>query len=77
VQESTLSIAWKRFSLITSIIGEVQGKIILTAFYFTILAPFGLGSRLMADPLRRKENIHEWQRRDPVPADLDSAKEQG
>lgn len=77
MQESVFSIAWKRFSLVTAIIGEVQGKVILTVFYFTILAPFGLGSRLLADPLHRKTAIQTWTRREPIPTDLESAQQQG
>jgi hypothetical protein len=75
--ETTLSLARKRFDLIVSIVGDVQGKVILTAFYFTVLVPFGLGSRLLADPLRRKAGIQGWQHRDPVPTDLESAQQQG
>lgn len=77
MQKSIFSIAWDRFSLVTSIIGEVQGKVIFTVFYFTVLAPFGLGSRLLADPLHRKATIQTWTRRDPTPTDLESAKQQG
>lgn len=75
--ESTLSLARKRFNLVTSIVGEVQGSIIVTGFYYTILVPFGLGSRFLMDPLRRKQGIQQWQQRPPVPSDLDSAKQQG
>jgi hypothetical protein len=68
--------AWKRFSLLTAIVGEYQGRFIVTAFYYTIFVPFGLGSRLFTDPLRRKETPR-WEERPPVPTDLDSAKQQG
>lgn len=75
--ETTLGHAWKRFSLISSIVGEVNGKIIVTVLYFTLALPFGLGSRLLADPLRRKKTIQAWEKRDAIPTDLDSAKLQG
>jgi hypothetical protein len=68
--------AWKRFSLLTTIVGEYQGRFIVTAFYYTIFVPFGLGSRLFTDPLQRKETPR-WEDRPPVPTDLDSAKQQG
>jgi hypothetical protein len=75
VQE-LIQFAWKRFSLLTAILGEFQGRFIITAFYFTIFVPFGLGSRIFSDPLHRKDAPH-WRERQPVPADLESAQQQG
>ena len=71
--------AWDRFNIITSIIGDVQGRVIAILFYFTILVPFGLGSRLFSDPLRRKVEGRTtfWEERAPLPTDLDAAKRQG
>ena len=40
--------AWKRFG---KFIGDVIARVVLTAFYFTLFMPFGLGVRFMADPL--------------------------
>lgn len=69
-------IAWHRFGIITSIIGDMNARIISVLFYFTILVPFGIGSRLLSDPMRLKgEPI--WLDREPVPTDLNSAKQQG
>jgi hypothetical protein len=70
-------IAIQRFNLIAAIVGEVQGRVIVTLFYYTILVPFGLGSRLFSDPLHRKQVDPKWHHREPVPRDLDSAKQQG
>jgi hypothetical protein len=39
---------WKRFG---QFIGDVIARVVLTAFYFTLFMPFGLGVRFMADPL--------------------------
>jgi hypothetical protein len=70
-------LAWERFSIITTIIGEAQGHIIAVAFYFTILLPFGLGTRLFGgDRLQRKSHT-QWIEREPVAHDLDSARRQG
>ena len=44
---------WKRFG---QFIGDVVGRLVLTLFYFTIFVPFGLGVRLFADPLHRKQD---------------------
>lgn len=70
-------IIWKRFSTITSIIGDVNSSIIAILFYFTILLPFGLGYTFLADPLRRKSPKSIWLEREPVPNDIPSARQQG
>ena len=36
-------LAWDRFKIIAGIVGDVQGRVIVTLFYFTILVPFGIG----------------------------------
>jgi hypothetical protein len=69
-------LAWQRMTLVASIVGEVQGRVIVTGFYFTILVPFGLGSRLFSDPLRR-QGTAQWLERAPIPTDLESAQQQG
>lgn len=77
---SIIRFGWERFNLIASIIGDVQGRVIAVTFYFTILMPFGIGSRLFSDPLRLKAYSGEsssWLERPAVPNDIDSAKEQG
>lgn len=74
----TLRLAWSRFGIIGAVIGDLQGKVISILFYFTILMPFGIGSRLLSDPLRiRKVTNPQWLQRDPIPTDLDSAQKQG
>ena len=40
--------AWKRFG---QLMGDLIGRVVLTVFYFTLFAPFGLGVRLGGDPL--------------------------
>jgi hypothetical protein len=42
---------WKR---VGRKIGDFQARVLLTLFYFVILAPFALGVRLLADPLGLK-----------------------
>ena len=42
---------WKRFS---SQMGNYQGRLLLAFFYFIVVLPFGLGVRLLGDPLRVK-----------------------
>lgn len=80
-------IAWHRFNIISSVVGDANARVISVLFYFTILVPFGIGSRLMSDPMRIKPVQkadgksypagHEWAKRDPIPTDIDSARLQG
>ncbi|MBK9122487.1 MAG: hypothetical protein IPM16_05105 [Chloroflexi bacterium] len=72
---SGIKLGWERFKLISKIIGEVQGRVIITAFYYTILIPFGLISRFLTDPLQRKGEVG-WVERHPVGRDIKSARNQ-
>jgi len=74
-----IRLAWARFGIITAIIGEVQGRIVVSLFYFTVLVPFGIGSRLLSDPLHIKgvNNSPKWIAREPVKSALEDAREQG
>ena len=74
---SILRHAWKRFGLITSIIGDFQGRLFAIVFYFTVLVPFGVGSRLSSDPLHLKKQDGEWLERPEVSRNLESARRQG
>ncbi|MCY4537842.1 MAG: hypothetical protein OXE52_06385 [Chloroflexi bacterium] len=69
-------IAWERFSLNSSIVADGNGRFIATLFYFTIFVPFGLLSSLFMDPLRVRKAEVAWQLREPIPTDLESAREQ-
>ena len=71
------SIAWNRLKVIAAILGDVNGRLVLTAFYFTVLMPFGIGSALFSDPLHKKETTTGWLKREPVSSDVESAKQQG
>ncbi len=67
---------WARFKIIGAIVGDVQGRVIVTAFYYTVLAPFAIGSRLTSDPLRLRA-AGSWLPREPVSSGLDDARQQG
>lgn len=73
-------LAWSRFNLIASVIGDVQGRGLVMLFYFTILVPFALISRFTNDHLRLR-SFHtdqpKWLDRPPTDDNLDSAREQG
>jgi hypothetical protein len=52
---------WKRFG---KIIGDVIGRVVLTVFYFTVFAPFGLGVRVFGDPLAiKRQRAARWLER--------------
>jgi hypothetical protein len=50
----TLKEIWRRWTKIAKVIGEFQSRLILTIFYFFILAPVALCVRIFSDPLRLK-----------------------
>jgi hypothetical protein len=80
-------IIWHRFNVIMAVVSDANARLIAIFFYFTILVPFGLGSRFMSDPLRQKMVTDnngkqrpvglEWINREPVPTDVNSARQQG
>ena len=75
-----VNLAWTRMNIISAVVGDMNGRFIAVLFYFTILVPFGIGSTLFSDPLRRKNltpNNTEWLKREAVPTDMNSAKQQG
>ena len=67
--------AWKKFG---QAIGDFVARVVLTAFYFTALVPFGIGVRLFGDPLRLKLPVDGavWQSRDEVDASLAAGRRQ-
>jgi hypothetical protein len=71
-----LHIAWKRWKIIGDVFGDFQARLFVTAFYFTIFAPFALGVRLLSDPLRLRPSKHRWLDRAPVEKTLDAARRQ-
>ena len=53
--------AWKR---IGQFMGDLIGRLVLTVFYFTLFMPFGLGVRLLGDPLAmRTHGRPKWLER--------------
>ncbi|MBN1217948.1 MAG: hypothetical protein JXM69_03380 [Anaerolineae bacterium] len=54
---------WKAFG---QFLGNWLARVVLTIFYFTILVPFGLGVRLLADPLQIKKQPAELWRPRPT-----------
>lgn len=73
-----LHIAWNRWKIITQQIGDFNGRLLMTVFYFTILLFFGLRFTLLADPLRIKKPDFgpARQPRRPVGESLEAARRQ-
>jgi hypothetical protein len=66
-----------RFRIIAAIVGDLQGRAVATLFYFTVLVPFAVGSRLFTDPLFVRAGSGGWHDRPAVSDDLDEARRQG
>ena len=54
IQGNVLRIAWERWKRFATEMGEFQSRILLILFYFLIVTPFGLATRLFSDPLRTR-----------------------
>lgn len=74
--KTLFNVAWHRFSIITSVVSDATARIVSVLFYFTLLVPFGIVSRLFSDALDTNGSA-QWLDREPVPNDIDSAKLQG
>ena len=62
---STIWKYWKKFG---DFIGNLIGRLFLMLFYVTVAIPFGLGARLLSDPLHIKAkaiNNPAWHKREP------------
>jgi hypothetical protein len=60
---------WMRVGMF---LGEVNSRVILTVFYYTVIAPVGFVLRRVRDPLNRSlrdGSRTDWVRRERVPVD--------
>lgn len=69
---------WHGWKELAAYIGDFQARLLLTVFYFTVLAPFGLAVRFLADPLdvRRRRATSGWKARKTQEADMRAARQQ-
>ena len=66
---------WESWKVIAQIIGDFIGRIILSAFYFTIFMPFGLGVKYLTDPLAIKDGHQvEWEERSTLDLTIDDVR---
>jgi hypothetical protein len=69
---------WARWKVIARKIGDVQSRLLLCVFYYSILAPFGIAVRVLSDPLqlKRKATSHWLPIERPTAAPWDRARRQ-
>lgn len=76
--KSIVDLALARFRIIAAIVGDLQGRGIAILFYFTVLVPFALGSRLFTDPMHiRRAAAPAWHDRPGGGDTLEDARRQG
>jgi hypothetical protein len=72
-----LSKIWKAWKRVGQFIGDIVARIVLTIFYFTVFVPFGLGVRLLSDPLMiKKSGPSFWLPRETRDRSLEEARRQ-
>lgn len=71
--------AWEAWSVFALEMGNVQGRLLMGFFYFFIVTPFGLASRLFSDPLHLQERPADsgWREKEPLDNTLEQARQQG
>jgi hypothetical protein len=71
----TIRKLWHAWTYYGQMLGDAIARVILTVFYFTIFAPFGLGVRLAGDPLDLKsKSAPKWSPRRTSDLTLDDAR---
>jgi len=69
-----LRLAWKKWRAFGQVMGDFVARIFMTVFYFTVAIPFGLGTRLLKDPLRLKTGHTGWRTRETRTETLEEAR---
>jgi hypothetical protein len=69
---------WSRWREVSQKAADVQARVLLTVFYFTLMLPFGVVFGLLKDPLRIKSRPSGsyWVERKPVSETLTDAQRQ-
>ncbi|NWG13823.1 MAG: hypothetical protein HXY20_09840 [Acidobacteria bacterium] len=70
--------AWEAWRGFGKFLGDWLARILLTIFYFTLLAPFGIGVRMASDPLATTGRSRpRWRQRTTYERQLGEAKRMG
>ena len=72
---STRQGLWKRWKAFGRRAGDFLGRLLMTVFYFTLAAPFGLIVRFFSDPLKLRRRPPRWEPRPKEETDLRRARE--
>ncbi|MCC6179693.1 MAG: hypothetical protein IT305_30650 [Chloroflexi bacterium] len=69
---------WSRWRAVSQKVADVQARVLLSVFYFTLLVPFAVGFKLFKDPLHLKHPRQQsyWLARKPVSEQLADAHRQ-
>jgi hypothetical protein len=51
---------WESWKRLARVIGNLQARLFLILFYFTVMLPFGLLVRLRSDPLQTQRPPTSW-----------------
>jgi hypothetical protein len=75
---SFLKNIWNKWYTFSQKAGNFQTRVIISFFYFLIVAPFGLLVRVSADPLktRRVSASSFWMPKESSDSDLESVRRQ-
>lgn len=74
---SRINEIWSRWKSFARLVGNIQARILFTVLYFSLIAPFGLVIRALADPLAVKHPAgSRWLPKATQPMDLDEARRQ-
>jgi hypothetical protein len=76
MDETTQTGLWQWWKRTARKLGDAQARLVLSVFYFLIMAPFALVIRFCSDPLRIR-HANGWIRRsDPPETTVGQAREQ-
>lgn len=69
-----LKLAWKKWRAFGQVMGDFVARIFMTVFYFTVAVPFGIGVRLLKDPLRLQSKEVTWLKREEKEETIETAR---
>jgi len=72
---SSWTTVWKKWKAFGRRAGDFLGRLLMTIFYFTLAAPFGLVVTFFSDPLKLKRRPPRWEPRPKEATDLERARE--
>jgi hypothetical protein len=78
---SIIQHAWKRWRIVGNINGDYIARFVAFAFYYTLMVPFALITRIFVDPLGTRKSAAPgytptWRARKPVGSTLEEARGQ-